>query len=58
VSPLDVVTHVPDREIDGVIFMLTSCDGSCRFVASKYDGDKDRSVCINILRNKVLSWKG
>lgn len=47
-SPPDVVTHVPDRKIDRVIFVLTGCDRSCRFVTSEYDGDKDCSVRINI----------
>jgi len=53
-SSPDVITHIPDREIDGMIFVLTGCDGSGCFVASKYDGDKHRAVCVDIYSDEVL----
>ena len=34
--------------------MLAGCNGNCRFVTPKYDGDEDRSVCVNVDRNEVL----
>jgi hypothetical protein len=54
VSSSDAIVHVPDREVNGVVFVLASCHGNSCFVASKYDGNKDRSVRIGIYSDEVL----
>jgi hypothetical protein len=54
VSSSDVIAHVPDREIHGMIFLLASCDRDSRFVASKYGGNKERAVRIGIYGEDVL----
>ena len=58
VGSSDVITDIPDREVDGMIFMLASCYGNSRFVASKYDGNKHCSVCINVFSDEVLFVAG
>lgn len=54
-SPPDVIAHVSNREVDGVVFVLTGRNRSCRFIGPKYDRDEHRSVCISINRNEVLN---
>jgi hypothetical protein len=54
VSSSDVIAHIPDREIHGMIFLLTSCDGDSRFVASKYGGNKECSMRISIYGDEIL----
>ena len=50
--------NVPNREINGVIFMLAGCHRNGHFVTSKYDGHEKCSMCIWVERNYILSIEG
>ena len=54
VSSPDVITHIPDGEIDWMVFVLASCDGNSRLVASEYDGDEECSMRVGIYSDEVL----
>ena len=58
VDSLNVIMHVPNRKVDGVVFMLTSGDGHGCFVASQYNRDEKRSVHIGVLGDDVLMGEG
>ena len=58
VGSLNVIMHVPNRKVDGVIFMLAGGDGHGRFVASQYNRDENRSVHIGVLGDDVLMGEG
>ena len=58
VGPPDVIMDVSNREVDGVIFVLASCDRNCRLVASKYDGDEHCSMSISVYSDEVLVYGG
>jgi len=49
-----MIVDVPDSEVEGVIFMLTGCNGDCGLVAPEYDGNEKCTVCISVDRNEVL----
>lgn len=53
-SSSDVIVHVLNQEVNGVVFVLASYHGNSCFVTSKYDGNKDRSVHIGIYSDEVL----
>ena len=49
-----MIAHISDRKIDRMIFVLAGCDRNSCFVTSKYDGDEDCTMCVDIYSNKVL----
>jgi hypothetical protein len=51
VSTPEVVAHIPDREVQGMIFVLAGCDGNGRFVAPKDYGNKKSAMGIWVVRN-------
>jgi hypothetical protein len=57
VSSAEVVVDVPNREINGMVFLLTGCYGDSCFVAPKYYRNKKCAVHIRVNRNEVLSTK-
>lgn len=44
----DMITHIPNREIEGVIFVLAGRNRNGRFVAPKYNGDEYCSIGIGV----------
>ena len=54
VSSANVIMHISNRKVDGMIFVLASCDRSGCFVASNYDGDEECSVRIDINGDEIL----
>ena len=49
-----MIPDVPNGEVDRMIFVLASCNGNSHFIASKYDGDKGSTMCVNVNGNNVL----
>jgi hypothetical protein len=50
----DVITDIPYREVDRVVFMLTGRNRDSRFITPKDDRDENSSMCIDIYRNELL----
>jgi hypothetical protein len=54
VSSVNVITNVPNRKVNRVIFMLAGCDRNSCLVAPKYDGDEHCSMGVWVEGNNVL----
>ena len=50
----EVVMYMPNGKVDWMIFLLAGCDRNSHFVAPKYDGDEESTMCVWIHRNEVL----
>ena len=50
----DAVVHIANREVKGVVRVLTSCDRDGRLVRAKYNGDKHTSMCRRVHRDDIL----
>jgi hypothetical protein len=55
VSTSKAVVDIANREVNGVIRLLTRRDGDGCLVAAEYNRYKHASVCRRVLGNDVLS---
>ena len=51
----DTVVDVPNREVNGVVNLLASCDRDSHLVRSKDNRDKHCPMCRGVCRNDILS---
>ena len=49
-----MIVYIPNGEVDRMVFVLTGCNGDGCFVASKYDGDEEGTMRVNVDRDSVL----
>ena len=54
VSSSDVVTDVPNRKVDGMIFVLAGRHGNSGLVTPEYDRDKNCPMRVSVKGNDVL----
>jgi hypothetical protein len=50
----NAVMDIPNREINRVVFMLTSSDGNSCLIGAEDDGNEHRPMCCRIHRNDIL----
>ena len=51
----DAVVNVANREVNGVIRLLTGRNRDSCLVTAEYDGDEHRSVCCGVGCNDILN---
>ena len=54
VCPANIVVNIPNRQINRIIFMLTSGNRDCRFVRTEYDQDEHTPMHSWVHHNDIL----
>lgn len=57
-SPPDVISYIPNREVDWAILVLACRNRGCHFVRPKDDGDKGCPMHVRIAGDKILFVAG